>query len=438
MSSVSTPEKAIEYFNRDTLKTFLTRRQEPAWMVKFREEALSLFEMLPWPTTADEEWRRTNISNISFGDFHFLENEVPAAGTQAGQVDGLAGRIHFRGYVPSEAVLSPELQQKGVVFTTLADAVNSHPELIREYFMTRNVRPGEGKFEALHAAFWTHGVVLYVPRNVEIEQPFLTIFEEVGEQKATFPHVLVILEPGARAAFLSEIISGDKGAVFRNSVINLFVQDNAALKYAEVQNLNESSYNFMNGWSELQRDAHIYSLIGTFGSKLTKNRLGGGAMGPGADAELHGVYFAHHKQHFDQRTIQYHEAPHARTNVFYKGVVKDKAHTIYQGLIRVFKGAQKTDAYQQNKNLSLNDGARADSIPSLEIEANDVRCTHGATVGKVNEEEVFYLMSRGLPRAEAKKLLVEGFLDEVILQAPQVIQDILHPWVARKLESIQE
>ncbi len=436
MSGVSSPEKAIEYFNRDTLTAFLARRQEPDWMVTFREEALNLFEMLPWPTTADEEWRRTNISNIPFGTFHFLETPVDATGTQAGELDKLAGTIEFNGYVPTRAVVQKQWQEKGVVFTTLSEALQTHPELIKEYFMTRNVRPGEGKFEALHAAFWTHGVVLYVPRNVEIDQPFLTVFNEVGDQRATFPHVLVILEPGARAVFLSEIISKDEGAVFRNSVVNLFVQDNAALKYAEVQNLNEQSYNFMNGWSELQRDAHIYSLIGTFGSKLTKNRLGGGAMGPGADAELHGVYFAHNKQHFDQRTIQYHEAPSARTNVFYKGVVKDKAHTIYQGLIRVFKGAQKTDAYQQNKNLSLNDGARADSIPSLEIEANDVRCTHGATVGKVNEEEVFYLMSRGLPRAEAKRLLVEGFLDEVILQAPQVIQDILHPWVARKLKSI--
>lgn len=436
MSTVRTPEKSIEYFNRETLKKFLALREEPEWMHTFRQEALNLFEVLPWPTTSDEEWRRTNISNIPFERFQFLEESVAAKGTRAGNAGKLSGKIRFRGYTPVEAVVDENLAQKGVVFTTLVEALHSHPELIQEYFMTRNVRPGEGKFEALHAAFWTHGVVLYVPRNVEIEKPFLTIFEEIGEENATFPHVLVILEAGARAAFLSEIISDGEGAVFRNSVVNLFVQDNAALKYAEVQNLNENSYNFMNGWSELQRDAHIYSLVGTFGSKLTKNRLGGGAMGSGADAELHGVYFAHKQQHFDQRTIQYHEAPGARTNVFYKGVVKDKAHTIYQGLIRVFKGAQKTDAYQQNKNLSLNDGARADSIPSLEIEANDVRCTHGATVGKVNEEEVFYLMSRGLPRSEAKRLLVEGFLDEVILMAPQEIQEIVHPWVARKLESI--
>ncbi|NOX38565.1 MAG: Fe-S cluster assembly protein SufD [Calditrichaeota bacterium] len=437
MKTSTGADKALEYFNEHTLKRLLDRRSEPEWMVQFREEALALFRMLPWPTTNDEEWRRTHIDHIDFNAFQLLDEAVTATEPKAVADPRWAGQIRFRGYQTVEASVNPELLQKGVLFTSLADALNRQPELIREYFMTRNVRPADGKFEALHGAFWTHGVVLYVPPQVEIELPFLAVFEEPAQQNVTMPHVLIVLDRGARATLLTEAYSTGDGRSLRNAVVNVFLGDNADIRFTELQNLNEQTFNFMNGWSEIQRDARFYSLLANFGSELTKNRFGGGIVGAGASAELHGVYFAHRHQHFDQRTIQYHQAPAATSNVLYKGVVKDKAHTIYQGLIRVFKHAQKTDAYQSNKNLSLNDGARADSIPSLEIETNDVRCTHGATVGKVSEEEIFYLMSRGLSRLDAKKLLVAGFLDEVILQAPESVQTILHDWLEKKLETLE-
>ncbi len=433
----STGAKTLEYYNESIWKQFLERRSEPEWMIRFRKEALALYQMLPWPTTNDEEWRRTAINPADFNGFALLEEPLSVPKPEPPAEAHWSGRIRFRGCQALEVSLHPELARQGVVFTTLSEAVLQHPELVREHFMTRNVRPAEGKFEALHGAFWTHGVVLYLPPFLEIEAPFLAVFEERGRHTATMPHILVVLDKGARATFLTEVFSAETGPAFRNAVVNVYLNDNADLRFTELQNLNEQTYNIMNGWSEIRRDARFYSLLANLGSRLTKNRFGGGIMGAGASANLHGVYFAHRHQHFDQRTIQYHQAPAATSNVLYKGVVKDKAHTIYQGLIRVFKHAQKTDAYQSNKNLSLNDGARADSIPSLEIETNDVRCTHGATVGKVSDEEIFYLMSRGLSRLEAKKLLVAGFLDEVILQAPEAVQHIVHEWVEQKLETLE-
>jgi Fe-S cluster assembly protein SufD len=183
----------------------------------------------------------------------------------------------------------------------------------------------------------------------------------------------------------------------------------------------------------LEKEAELLALNANIGSALTKSQVETHLAGAGANAKLLGIYFSGKRQHIDLRTVQFHEAPKATSLLLYKGAVKENAHAIYQGLIKVHKDAQQTDAYQSNKNLVLNDKARADSIPSLEIEANDVKCSHGATVGRVNKEELFYLMSRGISFPEAQRLIISGFFEDVLKEAPEDIQEELRQQIENEL-----
>ena len=274
---------------------------------------------------------------------------------------------------------------------------------------------------------------MYVPAFLEINQPFQVTFNDNNEKYASFPNSMVVIEQGAKAILFTEIISGDNNEILRDSKLYASVGETASLNYLEIQNLNQHSYHFSNSWVTLMKNANFYSSIANFGSLLTKTRFGCSLQGQGAKADLHGIYFGNNEQHFDMRTIQYHESRDTTSNVFYKGAVRDHAHSIYQGLIKVFPDAQKTDAYQSDKNLILNSNARADSIPSLEIEANDVRCTHGATTGKINEEEIFYLMTRGLSHSQARKMIVNGFFEDVIKYVPDQLQEKYRVIVDEKL-----
>lgn len=423
-------------FNEQALHNFLDNRREANWMKQYRQKALSAYNKLPWPSTKDEEWRRTNISHIDFNGFE-LQNGYHKSVTMepVDKLADLSGSIKFKGNVCIAAQMKKSLGKKGVIFTTLSDAILYHSDLVQPYFM----KIGETeKFLTLNESFWNHGIFLYIPPFTEIEQPFLTLFDEIGNKKTSFPYILIIMEKGSRAQFYQEIHSRDEGEIFRNSVISMNIAEAASLKYIEIQQLNEKSLNFSNGWASMGRAAELSSLIATFGSALTKARFGSSLKGQGANAKLQGIYFADQHQHFDQRTIQHHESPDATSNLLYKGAVKDRAHSIYQGLIKVFPDAQKTDAYQANKNLVLNDHARADSIPSLEIEADDVRCSHGSTVGCVSEDEIFYLRSRGIPYKEAKKIIVSGFFEDILIHVPHDLQLKLRLAIETELESIEE
>ena len=220
-----------------------------------------------------------------------------------------------------------------------------------------------------------------------------------------------------------------------NAMTSLQLQDASALDYINVQQLPSSAFYFDHSWATVGRDAHLRFLSGNFGSSLSKTSIGSELGGAGANASLFGAYFADNFQHFDQRTVQYHKVAHATSNVLYKGAITDKARTVYQGIIKVFAQAQKTDAYQANRNLLLSEYARADSIPGLEIEANDVLCTHGATVGKVDEQQLFYLMTRGLSRRQATAMIVAGFFSEIWQEYPPELLTGLVEAVENKLET---
>lgn len=426
-----------DYFNEKTLQELIHQHNEVDWLQTSRFAALRDFDERPWPAATDEAWRRTNISNIDFNSYELVNGVQKNRDLELIDTsEDLSGFIRFHGAHVTEARLSNELFEKGVIFMGLADAARRFPKLVQEYFNEKKDTVADAKFKSFNRSFWTHGVFLYVPSFLELSQPFKVVFEESGNKIASLPQILIVLKSGARVNFRQEIVGTDSEEILRNALVHLHVEDAAYLNYVEIQNLNDKSYNFSFGDAFVGRDAEINTLVAVFGSKLTKHYIGSNLTGRGANAKIQGIYFAENRQHLDFQTLQNHQAGSAKSDLLYKGVVKDRAHAVYQGLIKVYPDAQLTDAYQTNRNLLLNDKARADSIPSLEIEANDVKCSHGSTVGKINAEEIFYLMSRGLSEHDARKMVVDGFFEDLLKDAPEDVRDQLRKQIESELEAI--
>jgi Fe-S cluster assembly protein SufD len=409
-------------FSADAVADLLSSRDEPEWMRERRQSAWQAFEQIPMPTRQDEEWRRTDLRALKLDQVEPFG--APAAGDDslvpaAERDESFAGFLGFRDAQLVERRLDDALAAKGVIFTDLASAVREHEDLVRDAFMTRCVPPTDSKFAALHGAFWDNGVLLYVPRGVVIEVPLRVVVSAATPGRASMPHTLLILGEGSQASYVEEVVS-QSGARqgFSSRVAEIFLGPDAHLDYANVQHWGRSFFDFHTERVLLEKDSTLVLHSIEMGSQLSKGRVEAIMQGAGSNARLVGLYFGDERQHLDRYTLQDHRAPNATSDLLFKGVLRDRARSVYSGLIRVHPHAQKTDAYQQNRNLLLSRTARADSIPNLEIGANDVRCTHGATVGKVDEEELFYIMCRGLTRADATRLIVEGFVDPQIEELP--------------------
>lgn len=437
--------ETLAAFSADTVRALSASRNEPEWMLEKRLEAFAVYEQLPMPSRSDEEWRRTDLRRLKLERFAIetgaqteaVSLEAIASGAehqlQFGAADQRSGItvVGDHGTLWHERTELPE----GVIYTDLTTAVNEHPDLVKEYFMTQAVPADFGKFQALHAALWQTGTFLYVPAGVTVDLPFRTFVLQQGVGASLFNHSLVVVEEKAEAFFVDAFQSDTADdASFTSAVVELFLKDDAKLRYVQVQDWGRHVWNFMTQRAILGTDAELKSLEVTLGSKFTKNSIGSHLRGENGLAEMLGIYFGDQKQFFDHHTWQLHESPYATSDLEFKGALKEGARSVYSGLIKVEEGAQKTDAFQQNRNLVLDRTSRADSIPNLEIAANDVRCTHGATVSQVEEEHLFYLQARGIPRAEAQKLVVEGFFRPVIDRIPvEEIQGFLQEAIARKV-----
>ncbi len=446
MDATMTKANALTGFSREAVEELSRSKGEPSWVLEARLAAFDTFEQLPYPQRSDEEWRRTDLRGLK------LDRLTPFAGIngRVESLDGLLGAVEDGGIsneseragvvVQRDAStlyteVNDDLAAQGVIYTDLETAIREHTDLVKQYFMTQAVPATFGKFEALHAAFWQGGTFLYVPKNVSIEHPFRSF--AVGQEPgaAIFSHSLVVLDEGAEAFFVDAYHSPtQEQQSFASGVVELIVGDDAKLRYVQVQDWGRHVWNFMTERAILGKRSSLNSLHVTLGSKFTKNSIGSHLRGQDSLAEMLGIFFADGDQFFDHHTWQLHEAPNTTSDLEFKGALKDSARSVYCGLIKVSEGAQKTDAYQQNRNLVLSRQARADSIPNLEIGANDVRCTHGATVSQVVPEHIFYLQARGIPYTEAQKLIVEGFFRPVIDRIPvEEIQGFLEGAIARKV-----
>ena len=407
-------------FSESAFEAFLAQRNEPEWLLQRRREAFDLARSLPWPTSRDEEWRRTDIRSFKPGAFAPpITGEVSAADRASLEPLWTSLSAHYATGVEQingNVVRSADETKTGsAMLLDLATAIKLCPELIQKYFLTDAVRPDTDALSALHAAFCTSGVVLYVPKGVKVEAPLFSLVGMTGSGNVDFDHTLVILEEGAEATLVRETSSTGRaeGQALHCGAIELFVAPTANLTFVNVQNWDESTWHFSRERALIGRDAQIQWTVGGLGSRLAKVNQEVALTGQGASAQVNGVMFTTGKQHLAYFTRQDHMAPHTRSDLLYKGGLKDKSRVVWKGMIRVEKDAQKTDAYQKNDNLILSDTARGDSIPGLEIEANDVRCTHGATAGRVDEEMIFYAQARGVSRETAVRLIVEGFFANV-------------------------
>lgn len=314
--------------------------------------------------------------------------------------------------------LQAELIKKGVIFTDLQTAEREHPEILAR-LAGQTVKPSEGKFAALAASLSQNGVLLYIPKGVVVEKPLNSLLWGPGSNLAYLSHLLVWVDEGASVTYVHEAASPDEpDASMHAGVVEIIVGDHASLRFVELQSWGKHVWNLSHERVSVGRSGNLDWIFGAIGSRLTKNFSELNLRGEGATGRMSGFYFTNGNQHLDHDTQQNHLAPHTTSDLLFKGALKGHSRSVWQGMIYVAEGAEKTDGYQANRNLILSREARADSIPGLEILADDVRCTHGATVGRLEQEPLFYLMSRGIPEKDAEQILVEGFFDPIMQRIP--------------------
>jgi Fe-S cluster assembly protein SufD len=364
-----------------------------------RTAALEAYRELPFPDTTQESWRFTDIKD--FDPEAFTANGATAIARVGSMLDIDAAGIA----TVSEAGIEIERAPEGIRFEALTD---DHPRL-------QELVGLDEKFAAHNAASWKHGLLVHVPKGVELEKPLYVRIANTVAGSSLFFRLLVIADPESRFTLIEEYASESADLPgYTNSAVELFVEQAAKLEYVSIQNLSRETWHFASHHGRVERDAELDWVAGGFGSKKGKTRIQNDLAGAGATSRVTGAYFADGDQHLDYDTFQEHMAPSTESDFKFKGALRDHARAVWRGMIRVEPDAQKTNAYQENRNLLLSNQAHADSIPGLEIMANDVRCTHGATIGQVDREQLFYLMSRGLSRAEAERLIVRGFFTDIL------------------------
>ena len=397
----------------------------PSFVEALRKQAFTEFLALPIPSQETEEWRYTDLSELDLGLAPF------AAGARAENLDGIDERIlSAAGQVGERAGLQiqhnsqvavthldPTLAAQGVIFGDLDRAAEEHPDLIEPHLHAL-VPSARTKFTALHGAFRTGGTFLYVPDGVVVGMPLQTLTWLDAEAAAVFPHTLIVVGEDAEATFIDRYASPDLRRALSDSIVEIHVGPASRVRYVSIQDWGEGVTHLGIQRTSLGRDADFRSVAVGFGASLARAESETVLAEPGGFSEMLGIFFADGAQHFDHRSEQDHVAPGCTSDLLYKGALRDQSRAVYSGWVHVRPGAQKTDAMQTSRNIVLSDRAKADAIPNLEIEANDVRCGHAASVGPVEEETLFYLQSRGIPRKEAERLIVFGFFQEVLDRIP--------------------
>lgn len=377
-----------------TSETLDQLQGEPRWLRERRQSAFATYEKLPAPSKTDEEWRRTDVSRLDPSEYGTLEH-----------LDG-------------QKLVLPKALPDGVILEPLRVAAEKHRDLVESHLFSL-VHADRDRFAALHAALFTGGTFLYVPDGVVVDEPIIGQHFSHEAGTSVLPHTLIVAGRGAKFDYLDEYIAEDDTENgYRTGSAEIFAGEGSTIGYVAVQKWGRNVWHFADQRAELQKDATLKLFNVTLGGKFSKTRVEASLAGQGAQAELKALYFASGEQFFDFHTLQDHRVGNTRSDLLFKGALQDVARTVYAGLIRIEKHAARSDAYQANRNLVLSDRAKATSIPMLEIDNNDVRCTHGATVGPVDPEHLFYLRSRGIPEPTAKRMLIQGFFGDVLDRIP--------------------
>jgi Fe-S cluster assembly protein SufD len=434
MSALTESKPVVGSFTAEAFATQLaTQKSAPAWWLERKRAAYEKFASLPLPKRTDEPWRFSNISTLTLDGFK-VERVAPDA-LSADAPFGLTHLAFANNTLVTRTALPADLAAKGVIVTTLAEAAANHPDLLRAHFMAQPQKLGSEKLAALHTAFVGDGAFIYVPRGVDVAAPIIITHRAAGAGAAVFPHTLVVAEEHSKVTVVDYFVSADSAAHFACGANDLYAGHGAQLTYVAAQNWSRDTLSFQFNSTVVRRDARVQSLNLHLGSRQARHESLSQLAAPGAFSEMLALTVTEGAQEFDQRTLQIHHAPNTKSDLLYKNALRDSAKTIFSGLIVVDPDAQKTDAYQSNRNLMLSDDAEAQSLPGLEIQANDVRCTHGATSSRIDPEQEFYLQSRGIRQAMADELLTFGFFEEVLNRlASEPLHDALRELIKTKFK----
>src|SRR5512132_967929 len=412
-------------------------RDFPDWFRDQQRTAWQQFESLPNPTRKDQAWRFSNVGLLDLAPFKISgllsEDDRKNVLKYSRRLDEYAARMIFANdQLIERDVVSEDLKRRGVIFQPLERAMVEHADLFRKYFMSTEAKLGSAKFAALHRALVSSGTFIYVPRGVEIEQPIEIFHWLRHDNMSIFPHLLLVTDELAKVTVIEHFRSCDRTAAgFACGVNDLISGPGAKVTYVCAQDWGENVVALQMNSTVVDHDASAMSLNLNLGSRYSRFESLSRLIGEGGRSDLLAVAVAKDQQEFDARTLQDHISPRTASDLLYKNALDDRARTIFGGLIRVEPDAHFTDAYQKVRNLLLNDDSEANSMPGLEILADNVRCTHGATSGQIDEDELFYLRTRGIPTKVAQRLLVTGFLDEVI-------QRLDHPAISQHLHRLIE
>jgi len=411
----------------------------PDWFRDQQRAAWKQFESLPKPTRKDQTWRFANVDLLDLTPFKFggtlSDHDRAEILDQSRGLDEVAGRLIFAGdELVHRDVISDQLRQRGVIFQPLERAMVEHTDLFRKHFMSQPATLGSAKFAALHQALVSSGTFLYVPRGVEIELPIEIFHWLDGENAAVFPHLLLVTDELAKVTVIEHFRSAHRQSPgFACGVNDLIAGPGAKVTYVCAQDWGENVLALQINFTKVEHEASVKSLNLHLGSRYSRFESLSRLTGEGARSDLLAVSIADGIQEFDARTLQDHACPHTTSDLLYKNALNDRARNIFGGLIRVEPHAHFTDAYQKVRNLLLSDDAEANSMPGLEILADNVKCSHGATSGQIDADEMFYLQARGIPPAIARQLLVSGFLNEVIERIEErVLADHLRKLIEEK------
>jgi Fe-S cluster assembly protein SufD len=430
MMSVDTkkPEGVTDAFNKEAVATIA--ETDVQWLGDRRLHAWRAYEALPLPTRELEEWRYTDVALFKLDKVALKRpaaSAIPAAARAMLDRGPAAGHALVVDGTVVDLRLDETLAAKGVILADLQTAARDHSELVEKHLATDALPATFNKFAALNAALWSGGVFLYIPRGVRIDDPIRVARYITEGGVAVLPRTLIVADEGSHVGYVEEFMSPDfKEPTFSCGAVEVIAGNSANVQYVALQSYGAGVRHIATQRTIAGRDANLDTLVVNLGASVARVDMAASLEGPGARSDMLGLYFAQGNQHFDHNTRQDHKVPHATSDLLYKGALYDKTRAIFRGIIKVFPKAQRTDAYQTNRNLLLSDKAEATSLPNLEIEADDVRCSHAATVGHLDKEELFYIMSRGVTRHDAERLVVFGFFGEVLerLPMPQVVQEL--------------
>ncbi len=430
----------MQGFSREGVEALSQLKGEPAWMLEKRLAAWDIYEQTPAPMGRRGDLGvLARVARLKYDALvPYVANGAHANGHQP-LPNWEAGLLVQRNSSVAARELDPALAAQGVILTDMDTAVREHADLVQRYFMT-GVTPNDNKYAALHFAFWSGGLFLYAPKGVSIERPVLARYLLDQANGTNFAHTLIIAEAGSQVIYIEETASAlpEGATALFNGVAEIFAKDNARVQFNSVQDFGPGVWNLTTKHGIPEKDGYIHWIVADLGADTTLANLGTTLAGSGSNGDIVGVLFATGHQFVQINTLSNHAALSTSAETYFKGVLDDQARVDFEGLIKVAHGAQQTNSYLSDHTLLLSDEARAESIPSLEIAANDVRASHGATTGQIDEEQLFYLMCRGIPEDQARRLIVQGFFEPVLDKIPSgELRTRLRQSIVRKMSKGQ-